>query len=758
MLNGFGVARIGSATLRFPIAAAILILAMSIMALAGLPRLGLSGANVDILRDGSREIAEYDGLLRDFRNFNNDAVVLIRSPDLATVKGIEAYRDLHFEFSFDERVESVLSLFSLVQYDSKNGGWQSVAPAKFASDEEVKAFLERIASQIPNSQSLLSAKADSAVMVVYVKADKVRDAEVSETIAQFEQLVTPFRKPGFEVTIAGQPAIRAGLIANIVSDLTWLLPIAAMFCAIIAFAIFRSIAAVAITAIAPLLSVVWLLGGMGLAGTDLNFLTNILPVLLIVVVFSDALHLFLHWQRLAGEAGTREDALATSLFHVGPACALSTITSAIALFSLVLSRNQGLQEFGVIGGVAMLASLFATLAALPLAIRVADRAGWLRARGVAGRLSQAANPAIRLFANRTAVVVAGVVLTIIGLVAHFNIDSRFRLVDYVSQQSSIADSEGFIDRNYPGSTPLFAIVDLDRTKSVLDPANLERFYGVLDSVAEVFPSTSFYSLADFRNELSKGGGVASEDDLDALPQSLTSRFISADHSRALITIFSSANLSADEMGALIDRLEQSLAKKGLSDVATLSGYPILSAVVAPRLMDNLRISLMAAIMLSIGVIALAAASLRQGLSCLLPNLLPILCVELVLWIAGIPLNMSVAVALTVAFGLAVNNSIHLLNQYRIELATMPAEAAMGDALRQIIPAMLSTTFILCGGMAIMVFSTLPAIALFSAVMLLTLVLALVFDVFQLPAHILFMQDAMRGRQHAPEVRDQPPGL
>jgi predicted RND superfamily exporter protein len=53
--------------------------------------------------------------------------------------------------------------------------------------------------------------------------------------------------------------------------------------------------------------------------------------------------------------------------------------------------------------------------------------------------------------------------------------------------------------------------------------------------------------------------------------------------------------------------------------------------------------------------------------------------------------------------------------------------------------MLSTTLILVGGLAIMLFSSLPVIVLFSAVMILTLIFAIIFDVFQLPAQILLLE-------------------
>lgn len=738
MLHGFGIENLGIAALRRPIASSIIIAAITLMAVLGLFRLGYSGANVDILRDGSQEITDYDELLNSFRNFNNDAVVLMRGKSLATIEGIETYRDLSFEFQFDERVASVLSIFSLVRYKTEEGGWQSAIPARFESDAEVKSALEELVRDIPNANSLFNPDGKSAVMVIYVKPEAVQDAKVQETVRRFQEIARSFETEELEITIAGQPAIRSDLIDSILDDMLRLLPIAAVFCTIVAFAILRSIGAVIVIATAPVLSLIWLLGGMGLAGIEINFLTNILPVLVIVVVFADTLHLFIKWAGLVEGGMDAEEALDRTVRLVGPACALSALTTAIALFSLVLSGNDGLTELGIVGGIAMLASLIAVLAATPLALHWAIRLGFRMKHRGATRLAAAATPAIWLSRYPFTLLVLGLVLAIAGLYAHFTIESRFALVDYLAQQSEVAQSENFIDDAYPGSTPLFAIVRLDRSLPLLDQVNLDRFYETLGAVGEVFPATSFYSLADFRDEIEKGGGSISESDFDALPEYLTSRFISPVRDRALITIFSSANLEAAAMRGMVRTLQEKLAERGLAEHVAITGYPVLSAIVAPRLMDNLRFSLIAAIGLTILLIMLASRSIRLGLACLVPNLLPVITVELVLWLAGIPLNMSVTVALTVAFGLAVNDSIHLLNQYLHSRQSKNPEEAMDQALRLVLPALLSTTLILVGGLAIMLTSSLPVIALFSAVMIFTLLFAILFDVLQLPAHILLL--------------------
>jgi len=740
MINGFGLEKIGLAALKFPVISTLLIVLLTVITAFGVSKLEFSGANVDILRDDSIEISNYDTLLRNFRDFNNDAIVLIRSDNLATVEGIETYRDLHFEFQFSQKVESVLSLFSLVTYENAETGWGSAVPASFKSDEEVRKFLQKIAGDIPNSQSLLGTDMDSAVMVVYVKAGEVNDKRIRETIEEFDQIVQEFKKKGVSITIAGQPAIRSGLIKNIIEDLLFLVPLAAIFCAIIGLIIFRSVLSMVICAFPTILSSIWFLGTMGLTGIELNFLTNILPVLLIVIIFADSLHLYIKWQKLITEGMTPETAITEAVRVVGPACALSTLTTAIALISLTFAGNHGLIELGAVGAIAIMGCFLAVIAVLPLVCYWAARMGAKPDYRGARRLSALAKPAIKFMEHRKLALAIGGVVLVVGLFAHNMIESRFRLIDYLASQSQIAKSEGYLDQKYPGSTPLFAIFDVDNSFSLLDKANTDPFYEVLDIVTSVFPAKSSYSLADFAREVEKGGGQITESDIDELPRYLTSRFISEDKSRVLITIFSSANTSARDMRAQLAVLQTKLAEKGLADRVTMTGYPILAGVVAPRLMDNLRKSLIIAIALAIVIIMIASRSIRLGLACIAPNLLPILCVELVLWIAGIPLNMSITVALTVAFGIAVNDSIHLINQYLISKSTNPdTQSAIKEALVEVSPALISTTLILSGGLTIMLFSTLPAISVFALVMILTLIFALLCDIFQLPANILALK-------------------
>jgi len=353
MINGFGLDKLGLIALRNPIIATVIMVMISIAALVGITKLEFSGENIEILRDNSQELDNYDELLSQFRNFNNDAVILMKVKDLSTVEGIETFRDINFEFQLDERVESILSIFSMVKYGGPDEGWQSALPAEYNSDEEVLASLKQLAIDIPSSQSLFSPNFDSAVMVVYTKAEATKDENVQATMEALAKLGKEFNSESVSVTIAGQPAIRADLIHSIVSDLLFLAPMAFLFCTVLAFFLFRQPIAMALCALPSFLAIGWFLGGAGLFGISLNFLTNILPALLIVIIFADTLHLYLKWQKLSEKQDDYISSLSQAINQVGPACALSSITTAAALLSLCLSGNNGLYELGIIGALAV---------------------------------------------------------------------------------------------------------------------------------------------------------------------------------------------------------------------------------------------------------------------------------------------------------------------------------------------------------------------------------------------------------------------
>ena len=90
---------------------------------------------------------------------------------------------------------------------------------------------------------------------------------------------------------------------------------------------------------------------------------------------------------------------------------------------------------------------------------------------------------------------------------------------------------------------------------------------------------------------------------------------------------------------------------------------------------------------------------------------------------------------TIAFGIAVDDTVHFLSHYLHARRDegMQHMDAVKHTLNRIGGAIVATTIILCSGVIIVTFSELPQVALFGTLFVSTLAFAVIGDLFILPA-------------------------
>ena len=89
-------------------------------------------------------------------------------------------------------------------------------------------------------------------------------------------------------------------------------------------------------------------GAMSIAGESFNIINNIIPVLVIIIGVSDAVHLVSHRPRGARD---RTAALLDAAREVAAPCAITTWTTGLALLSFATSFAAGLLLAGGMIGV-----------------------------------------------------------------------------------------------------------------------------------------------------------------------------------------------------------------------------------------------------------------------------------------------------------------------------------------------------------------------------------------------------------------------
>ena len=114
---------------------------------------------------------------------------------------------------------------------------------------------------------------------------------------------------------------------------------------------------------------------------------------------------------------------------------------------------------------------------------------------------------------------------------------------------------------------------------------------------------------------------------------------------------------------------------------------------------------------------------------------------------GIELKTSTAIIFTIAFGIAVDDTIHLLGKFKFELMKGSSRMiALKRAYLTTGKAMILTTLILCSGFMLLVFSTFMGTFNMGVLLSITLFVALITDLTLLPILIMLFYHPKRNKR------------
>ncbi|MGB2467278.1 MAG: MMPL family transporter, partial [Crocinitomicaceae bacterium] len=148
-------------------------------------------------------------------------------------------------------------------------------------------------------------------------------------------------------------------------------------------------------------------------------------------------------------------------------------------------------------------------------------------------------------------------------------------------------------------------------------------------------------------------------------------------------------------------------------------------------------SLIYGLLLSIGVVSVIMGfvfkSIRMVIISIIPNTIPLIFIAAVMGYLGIEVKTSTSIIFTIAFGIAVDDTIHLLGKFKFELMK---GKSVRDALKHAFvvtgKAMILTTLVLCSGFLLLLFSTFMGTFNMGLLLSMTLFIALILDLTLLP--------------------------
>ncbi len=735
MSIGFGFERLGLLTLKYPIAIAIAILAFTILSLSQIPKLSIDGDILRIYKNSGEYYDRYDDLANSFGTFENDVYILVTSPNLTDPKTLEILRELSFDLELSSFAVGTLTPFSLRRPTDNEQGSVPAVPENMQSKEEVREKLIELRKNDEILRNLIGQNIDSLVMIMFPDKELTKGEGEQAMLDELEGLAKQYQRDDIHIEVTGQPVWKSEMLDATISDQVKFSTFGFLIGTLMSLVALRSFWGAILATLTPLISVIWVMGAVLLLFGSFTFLTNVVITLVLVIAFAESMYFCFTWLRLWNEGMEPNKAISETIFRITPAAALTAITTMVAFLSLTIAQGDGIKEFAYSGFIAVAVSFITLVTFLPLVLKLALKIGFKPPKKMSIAV-QAPIPIAKFLTNKFArlISIISIITMILLLFPHFALEARFDFKDYFPKDSQAVSTSKGIDDVVGGVAPIYIKIPLKGgLESVTDEdyLTIQKVHAILEEQigkGKVISAASFSTYAEL--------GFSRERIFKAVGPFLKQRFVTDDGYQALVTGFLPTLLETKKIREIVRSTDQALIEAGIKG-AKVSGFNVLSAFTSTQIIHSLRNGLTIAILVNLLIIWLAFRSWRIALVAIIPNFLPILGTELYLYLSGAGLQLTTIVALTIAFGIAVNDTIHFLNSYyHARKNGTNHEMAVNAALERIGPALVATTLILCAGTFIVIFSTLPQVALFGTLVVITFILALLGDLFILPALLI----------------------
>jgi predicted RND superfamily exporter protein len=203
------------------------------------------------------------------------------------------------------------------------------------------------------------------------------------------------------------------------------------------------------------------------------------------------------------------------------------------------------------------------------------------------------------------------------------------------------------------------------------------------------------------------------------------------------------------MDVLMDRLRSqvdSIFDPGKYDVV-LTGTSVVFLEGSKYMVSNLLISLAMAVVLISALMALLFNSFRMVLVSLVPNLVPLITTAGLMGYLGVAIKPSTLLVFSIAFGIAVDDAIHYLSKYRMELKATNhnIKRSVLLALREAGVSMMYTSIVLFMGFSLFMFSEFGGTQALGLLVSFTLLVAMFTNLIILPSLLLSFERVMTTR-------------
>ena len=595
--------------------------------------------------------------------------------------------------------------------------------------------------------------------VALIQAELVEGgADRVELYKQLQGALDKVEGPG-KLYIAGQPVVE-GTLANLMpEDMKTMIPLVILIISIVLFLTFKSLKSTILTLGVVLFSTIWAFGLMSALGIPIYAVSTMIPVMLIALGVADGIHLLTHLKEKMKDDPEADiiEVINDMVKNMWKPVVMTSITTAVGFISLLTSEVYAVKYFGLFTAFGVMAAMIFSLIFIPAGLKLI---GLPKLRKKDRKQIEKEDKSNRFYKfadwvlfHKKKIIITSIILFVVGIIGAQSLWINSSFLSKFQEDEEIIIANNFINEYFGGTTNLNVIIKSENNDAMKNPEYLNDIWKLQNELEEMEGVGDSLALTNFLRRINK---VMNEDqekynripetkELNAQylllysmsgdPDDLNS-VIDYDYRRANLQV----NLKDDDarlINKVMDKIKDYQKNSSLSELEIdYAGSAYTNRVFANLILEGQIKSLL----LSIGIVIVLLGFLYKSVSAGFLGSLPIIITAVVnfgiMGYLNIALNTTTALISSIAVGMGIDYSIHLLSKYQKygRQGHSPAKAAR-MTMKYSGKAIAFNAIVVITGFMVLIFSSFPpnrelgylvSLSLFSSfVLTLTLVVALI---------------------------------
>jgi predicted RND superfamily exporter protein len=739
-----------------------------------------SNTEANLLPDTHEVNLQYLDFTDKFGEEGNLIVIGVKDSLLFTLKNFNAWNKLSKVLKDTNFVESVIAIGDLqkLKKDKKRQQFylEPFIQDTIKSDLELISLKKELFEKYPfYDEFLFNTKSKAVRTAIHLKKSIVNEVGREDYIntVLIPQVEAFESKYGLDIKISGMPYVRTKNADNIKSEISTFVILALIITSIIFFLFFRSFRATFISLFVVMIGVVWTVGILGLfiintpAGDfEISVLTGLIPPLIIVIGIPNCIFLINKYQHEVNEHGNKAKSLQRVITKIGNATLMTNVTTASGFATFIITDSKLLEEFGIVASLSILAIFVLCILIIPIIYSFLPipeekhlehlNKNWINSLGdwIENTVKK----------SKINIYIISIMLLVTSIIGIYQIRISGSIIDDMPQKADWFDDIMFYEKEFNGIMPLEILIDTKRKKGVTKLSTIKKMSQIEDVILEIpelSKPISMVSLVKYSKQayyngnpkyyqvptsqensfiLSYAKNSTSDSDVD-----LIKNYVDSTGQYTRITTFMK-DMEIEKMEEIEEKLNYEISKIMPSEnyEVSITGKAYLFQKGTKYLVKNLILSLSLAIFLIAGLMAYMFRSIKMIFISLIPNILPLIVTAGLMGYLGVPIKPSTILIFSIAFGIAVDDTIHFLAKYRQELIANNWEVhkSVFNALRETGVSMFYTSIVLFFGFSVFTVSDFGGTVALGALVSATLLFAMLANLLLLPSMLLSLEGSI----------------